>query len=81
MADRTSAGILGLVFELLAEGKSKKQMVKALWRARQDYDFSDDQMDADEALIQLGLAEECKVCGATVYDGEDHEEYCDGDWE
>jgi len=58
MADRTSAGIFGLVFKLLAKNPTEehKAIALKLWKESQYCDFSDDQMDADAALKKLGLA-------------------------
>lgn len=79
MADRTSAGIFGDMFNYLAAKKkiSKEELVKVLWSHAHGYDFSNDQMGADEALVKLGLATECK-CGGTVYKG-DSADYHDED--
>lgn len=63
MADRTSAALFGSIFDHLAEGKpSKKDRDFALWLWTQtgDYDFSEYQMDCDESLVKLGLAEKTK---------------------
>lgn len=62
MADRTAADIFGRIFEACAnEGDAYSDSVayriaKTLWDVRDKYDFSDDQMDCDKALIDLGLA-------------------------
>ena len=58
MADRTSAEIFGTFFCRAAALKlgKKDKLVKFMWALRTEYDFSDYQMDCDEALIRLGLA-------------------------
>jgi hypothetical protein len=58
MADRTSAGLFGKIFELLAKNPSDehKQMAKEIWPMTSEYDFSEYQMYADDALLTLGLA-------------------------
>lgn len=58
MSDRTSAGLFGDIFDLLAENPSKdhKAIAKKIWPKRMEYDFSDYQMGCDESLIKLGLA-------------------------
>lgn len=58
MADRTSAGLFGKIFELLAKNPSveNQTIAKEIWPLHHDYDFSEYQMDADEDLIKLGLA-------------------------
>jgi hypothetical protein len=60
MADRTSAGIFGDVFIYLAsQPKSPERDAFALevWcQSQGNYDFSNYQMGADKALIELGLA-------------------------
>lgn len=59
MADRTSAGLFGKVFELLAKNPTEENKTNALefWAMRGDYDFSEYQMYCDDSLITLGLAE------------------------
>ena len=58
MADRTSAGVFAQFFEKAAKlGLSKNDpLVRFMWKARLEYDFSDYQMESDDALIRLGLA-------------------------
>ncbi len=58
MADRTSARLFGKIYEMLAENPSDehKAMAKAIWPLQWEYDFSEYQMDADNALVTLGLA-------------------------
>ena len=60
MADRTSADLFGEVFGILAEhvpaGPERDATALRLWTAQDDYDFSPNQMDADNALMELGLA-------------------------
>ena len=71
MADRTSAGIFGDIFNYLAgeEKMSKEEFAQRLWSDAGGYDFSYDQMGCHEALIKLGLAVTCG-CGGIVYKGE-----------
>lgn len=63
MADRTSAELFGKVFEALAKAKAGTLTEKTIgdlaaefWALTHDYDFSEYQMDCDDALIALGLA-------------------------
>lgn len=64
MADRTSAEIFGNLFKRLAENpRDLKDLAAAFWGMAQSYDFSNDQMDANAALIKLGLARRVKVGG------------------
>lgn len=60
MSDRTSAHLFGRVFKLIAEyvppGDARDRLAREFWRETQGYDFSDYQMDADDALFALGLA-------------------------
>lgn len=58
MADRTSAAIFGEIFERLAKlpDNRNKAMAKWLWKKAGSYDFCDEQMGCDKALIRLGLA-------------------------
>lgn len=60
MADRTSANIFSMVFEMLAKNPTDehKEMAWEAWSSRREYDFSDEQMGCDEALLALGLAHE-----------------------
>ena len=76
MADRTSAGLFGMVFGFLAEQPDdrSKALAARLWRARTGYDFSDYQLEADDALVALGLAVKCGKCGAIDYVDDDAHE-------
>lgn len=58
MADRTSAGVFGKIFELLAKNPTEenKAMALEIWPLQWEYDFNEYQMYADDALIKLGLA-------------------------
>jgi hypothetical protein len=58
MADRTSAGIFGTLFELLAKNPTEenKAIAREMYPHTFGYDFSLCQMGAEEALIKLGLA-------------------------
>jgi hypothetical protein len=59
MADRTSAGIFGEVFEYLArqpQSPERDAFARRMWDLQGNYDFSPYQMDADDALVVLGLA-------------------------
>lgn len=60
MGDRTSAGIFGDIFIYLAsQPKSPERDAFALevwYQSQGNYDFSNDQMGADKALVELGLA-------------------------
>jgi hypothetical protein len=58
VSDRTSAGIYGEVFELLASDPTEqhKKWALKLWNGSFEHDFSPEQMDADKALKKLGLA-------------------------
>jgi hypothetical protein len=58
VADRTSANLFSVIFELLAENPSEehKTMAKKIWKLTRNFDFSFDQMGCDAALVTLGLA-------------------------
>lgn len=60
MADRTSAEIFSNVFELIVkyvpDSPERDEMALLFWNLSRGYDFSDNQMDCDEALRELGLA-------------------------
>lgn len=59
MADRTSAEVFGIIFEMLAENPTKenKALAKRIYQLTRNYDFNAYQMDVDEAGIILELAE------------------------
>lgn len=69
MADRTSAGIFGEMFNFLAGDKSREELIEYLWNSAGYYDFNYYQMEADESLEKLGLAKMCG-CGCYRYKGE-----------
>ena len=58
MADRASASVFGKIFNLLAKEPTDdhKAIAKEIYQETGNFDFSDYQMYADEALIALGLA-------------------------
>ena len=77
MADRTSAALFAMIFNLLAkeqEPLDRKAAARDLWKESFKYDFSPYQMECDSALIKLGLAVKCTNCGGLVYDGDEHED-------
>lgn len=57
MADRTSAGIFGSIFKLLAENPTdeNKRLAREIYGMTLNYDFFVSQMDCNESLIKLGL--------------------------
>jgi hypothetical protein len=74
MADRNSAGIFGDVFiqlSLMPASKPRDKMARFMWGERNNYDFSDDQMGCDDALIKLKLAKRCPKCKGAIYKGDD----------
>jgi hypothetical protein len=78
MADRSAAAVFGFVFGLLGEGASREEMIEALWNSSKRYDFTPDQMGADEELVELGLAWYCEDCevagreGVLLFEGDEH---------
>ena len=58
MADRTSAGLFGTIFQLLAENPTDeyKSIARKIYNLSHNYDFNQYQMDADEACVKLGIA-------------------------
>ena len=58
MSDKNSAGIFGMVFKELARNPTEecKEVARALWPQRFQFDFEDRQMGCDGALVTLGLA-------------------------
>ncbi len=73
MADRTSAEIFGWLFEELARlAQSPKpevhdaavDLASKAWAKARGYDFAWEQMEADEALLTLGLAKRVAVTNA-----------------
>lgn len=75
MSDRTSAALFGEFFKVLAgdEPIDRAALAKRIWEQSRGYDFSPYQMNADDALIKLGLARKCGDCGYPIYDGEEHD--------
>lgn len=59
MADRTSAALFAAFFKMLAENPSDehKAMANRLYNMCHEYDFTDDQMDCEEALDALEVGE------------------------
>jgi len=57
MADRTSAYLFGEIFGFLAKDptEANKKAARHFWKLAADYDFTEDQMDCDKALIKLEL--------------------------
>jgi len=62
MADRTSAALFSYLFEKLADNEPID--AKYLWELQNNYDFSPQQMECDEALEKLGLLWKCssQIC-------------------
>lgn len=60
MADRTAANLFRTVFKLLAETPTEehKDIAGKIFAMTGDYDFNEYQMNADEACVALGLAQE-----------------------
>ena len=58
MADRTSAEVFGMFFDILAKNPTgeHKEIAKEVLKKSRSYDFNEYQMYADESLIILGLA-------------------------
>jgi len=58
VADRTSAGIFGDIFRMLADDAplDRDSFARQIWEMSQGYDFHSCQMDADDELVKLGLA-------------------------
>lgn len=78
MGDSTSAYIFGsLAVACAKEGDAGKRIFKAMLKPRQELDFSDDEMEADKFLIELGFARRVTV------EGEETTQYKqrDGSWE
>lgn len=65
MADRTSAGLFGRIFEMLAANPTDdhKKFAIEILSMRHDFDFSVYQMEADEALLALDVAEQYEEDG------------------
>lgn len=58
MADRDSATIWGFVFKKLAElpeSPDRDRIAQESLKESEEYDFTENQMNADEALRKLGL--------------------------
>ena len=84
MADRNSAEIFSGVFAILAKvssgtpGKPRRKLAKKVWKLTRDYDFSPYQMEADEQLLALGVADKCQYCDEVTYPGDEHMYDCGG---
>lgn len=60
MSDRTAAHIFSEAFNMLTQGLTDEEMGRKLWKLSEKFDFNlYDMESAWEALIELGLAEEC----------------------
>jgi hypothetical protein len=61
VSDRSSACLIGDTMRYLARDATpaNRKLAKWLYRKAQHYDFSDCQMEADAALVKLGLARRC----------------------
>jgi hypothetical protein len=77
MADRTSAEIFGWLFEELARLAQSPEpevhsaavdLASKAWAKARDHDFVWEQMEADEALVELGLAERSLAGDEIVFD-------------
>ncbi len=66
MADRTSAGLFGSIFDALASGEQLDP--QSVWDMTGGYDFNPYQMGCDDALEKLDLLRQC-----TNEDCPDHE--------
>lgn len=69
MANRSAAAIFSVAFEACAAEVEREdepneilllttadRIARKLWQETKDYDFTDDQMGCDKALLKLGLA-------------------------
>ncbi len=59
MSDKKAAYLFGTVFEELAKHSDKegiKESAKKIYEESLEFDFADEAMDCDAALIKLGLA-------------------------
>lgn len=84
MADRTSAGAFGNIFDILAKNldalpinvrADRIALAKEIWTEHNNYDFTDDQMDVDDSLLALELVESCKICKGIIYSKQDRRDY------
>jgi len=61
VSDHNSAEIFGMMFRLVDKEilcvESRTKFATALWNASRKYDFSDCQLECDDALKRLNLAE------------------------
>jgi hypothetical protein len=56
MSDHQSAYLFGILFkELAKEPLDRKKLARKLWKMSRNYDFCDDEMDCDKALVALGI--------------------------
>lgn len=74
MANRSAAAIFSIAFKACAEeitptnsevNNTVKVIARKLWEAQYGYDFTEDQMDCDDALFSLGFAKTIKGSAST----------------
>jgi len=72
MADRTSAGLFGRFFDILARNPTdeNKKIARELLNESREYDFNYYQMYSDESLVILGLATQ-DTDGTVIYHDEE----------
>jgi hypothetical protein len=73
MADRSSAYLIGTFLKHLADDptESNLKMAQKIWKMRLEYDFSDYQLESDDALIKLNLARRGDEDRGMIYEGEE----------
>lgn len=75
MSDSKSCETFSLLYALLAdETRTHKNIAKEMWKHQAQLDFWMSDMEVDEQLVKLGLANLCKCGGAIYKDYEDHHE-------
>jgi hypothetical protein len=80
MADRQGAELFQRLFKEVAkihgimdDPHDLRGLVDLLWDEIRRFDFNLWQLEADEALVKLGLAVKCPACSRFVYKGYLHE--------
>ncbi len=69
MSDKKAAYLFGTVFEELAKHSDKegiKESAKKIYEESLEFDFADEDMQVDEALIKLDLARVPRIDRTTI---------------
>lgn len=70
----SASEVFGRVFELLAEKSSRdrRDMASELFEMLSEFDVEPGDLNVDEALVDLELAERCDSCDKVIYQDQEH---------